>query len=91
MYKYEIDYGYGKAELWTNVGQDEAIGRFYARAGECYGIRKNIGKVTLLTHAKENLPKPWGLLPDATEMLKHTGGDTIVWDSKGEKVKSEWD
>lgn len=85
MMKYKIDYEYGVANLYTPSLDWED--RFHELAGECLGIRKSIGYVTLLETTDE---KPPYLLVDEYERLEHNG-DVIVWNDKGEKIKSEWD
>ena len=89
--KYSIDYGFGHAELWTDCGEDTVKRRFMQLANQCFGIRKSISGFSLIGSRDERLPKPWADLPGATEVLKHSGGDTIVWNDDGEKIKSEWD
>ncbi len=88
MNLYEIDYEYGKAKLWT---PDNSWRRFYDLAGQCFGIRKSIGETKLIKQSEDDIPKPWVLLKDVSEVLEHSGGDTIAWNSDGEKIKSEWD
>lgn len=83
--KYKIDYEYGVANLYTP--SPDWKDRFYELAGECFGIRKSIGKTTLLETTDE---KPPYLLVNEYERLEHNG-DVIVWNDKGEKIKSEWD
>lgn len=89
--RYDIDYEYGSAEFWTPAGDDKALGRFEALASQCFGIRKSIGATKITGVREEGIPSPWCKLEGAYEMLRHSGGDTIVWDADGEKVKSEWD
>src|SRR5690606_12852147 len=89
--KYMIDYGFGRAELWTSVAPENAERRFYQLAGQCFGIRKSIAYCEILSNVEEPIPEPWSKLKGAYEVLKDSGGDTIVWDAQGEKVKSEWD
>jgi hypothetical protein len=92
--RYKVNYQYGVAFLWTPVeGDEEAMKRFYQLAGQCFGIRKSIGE-TKLVETKKDVERPMWAHPwasDFYEALQHTGGDTIIWDNKGEKVKSEWD
>lgn len=83
--KYKIDYEHGIATLYTPSLDWED--RFEELAGECFGIRKSIGKTALLETTDE---KPPYLLVDEYERLEHHG-DVIVWNDKGEKIKSEWD
>lgn len=88
--KYEIDYEYGEAEMWTPVPPDQAEKRFYDLANQCFGIRKSIGRVYVAHMGAESIPSPWGRFEGAYEMLTHHM-DVIVWDANGEKIKSEWD
>ena len=87
---YSIDYGHGRADLWSDCGENSVEQRFMKLANQCFGIRKSIGDFTLLESFEEAIPKPWADLPGTAEMLKHNG-DTIVWNDDGEKIKSEWD
>lgn len=88
---YKIDYEYGKADFYTNRNLDDALPRFYELASDCFGIRKSIGETKIISH-KENAfcPEPWDEYKGAAEMLQHSG-DTIIWNKKGKKIKSEWD
>lgn len=83
--KYEIDYEYGKAELYTP--SDDWENRFYKLASQCFGIRKSIGKVKLIN--KEDA-KPKYEIVGEHERLEHNG-DLIVWGKDGNKIKSEFD
>ena len=83
--KYVIDYTFGIAELYTPHEDWEE--RFYTLASQCFGIRKSIGDVTLISKSDEQSPYP---LDGEYERLEHNG-DTIVWNADGEKIKSEWD
>lgn len=83
--KYTIDYQYGTAVLYTPSEKWED--RFYDLAYQCFGIRKSIGKVELISKTKENSKYR---LAGEYERLEHNG-DLIVWNKKGEKIKSEWD
>lgn len=86
----EIDYGYGKAEIWGEFDAD-TVERFFTRhANQCFGIRKSIAQVDVLFIGQGEIPSPWGLLPGAAAVLKHSG-DTVVWNAAGEKIKSEFD
>jgi len=83
--KYLIDYEYGISKLYTpNEDWEE---RFYELANQCFGIRKSIGEVRLISKEDE---KPLGVLDGEHERLEHNG-DVIIWDKKGEKIESEWD
>jgi hypothetical protein len=89
----EIDYEHGTAKLWTKdeLSTENWDNRFYHYASQCFGIRKSIGETTILCGPlPDDMPKPWCDLPDAHTLLQHSG-DTIVWDIKGEKIKTEWD
>jgi hypothetical protein len=96
MLRADIDYGDGgKASLWTpNLTEDNIEQLFYHFANQCFGIRKSITGFSLLALEEDIMPEPYSQLPDATIMLKHGGDhipDIIVWNSTGQKIKSEWD
>ena len=92
MKKAEIDYGDGgKAEFWGDFDESSVQRSFYQHANQCFGIRKSIMGFTLLSLEDSELPEPWNKLEGAAVVLKHSGGDTIIWDAAGEKIKSEWD
>ena len=86
-----IDYGSGYADLWGRFNAETVERAFYHHANQCFGIRKSIMRFELLSIEPSGMPAPWSLLPEADVMLKHTGGDTIVWNAAGDKIKSEWD
>lgn len=83
--KYIIDYEHGIAELYTPSENWEE--RFYDLAGQCFGIRKSIGKVGL--NKQEEIEPKWKVV-DEYERLEHNG-DSIIWDKDGNKIKTEWD
>lgn len=83
--KYVIDYEYGKAVLYTP--SEDWKNRFYDLAEQCFGIRKSIGKVALISASQEESQNS---LKNECERLEHHG-DLIVWDKDGNKIKSEWD
>ena len=83
--KYIIDYEYGIAKLYTP--SEDWKDRFYTLADQCFGIRKSIGNVELVK--TENV-KPKEMIENEYERLEHSG-DLIIWNKKGEKIKSEWD
>lgn len=90
--KHEIHYEFGKAVLYSPVPPEEALNRFHKLAGQCFGIRKSIGDTNLLSSMPfDGLPEPWCRFQGGHEMLVHSGGDEIIWDAKGNKIKSEWD
>lgn len=95
MKKYEINYGWGVADLYSPVEKEEAISRFFKLADQCFGIRKSITKdpPVIISVQEENIPEPWDEIEGAFEMLVHNKPipDIIVWDEEGEKIKSEWD
>ena len=87
-----IDYGEGVAELVGDFTEDTAEDFFMDHANQCFGIRKSISDFKLLSFEDERgLGDFWSKVEGAKTMLKHSGGDTIVWDDKGDKIKSEWD
>lgn len=83
--KYIIDYDYGMADLYTP--SEDWKERFHALANQCFGIRKSIGEVTLIS--KEDVETEHKL-ENEYERLEHHG-DVIIWNAEGEKIKSEWD
>lgn len=85
MSLYTIDYEYGIAKLYTPKKNWEE--RFYDLAYQCFGIRKSIGEVKLISKTED---KPRYKIESEYERLEHNG-DVIVWNKNGEKVKSEWD
>lgn len=84
--KYVIDFGYGKAELYTP--SDDWESRFYHLANQCFGIRKSIAHAKLISNTNK---EPQNKLDGEYERLEHSGWDVIVWNEKGEKIKSEFD
>lgn len=112
--KYEIDYEHCLARLWSRAPLNKPLETFEELAEQCFGIRKSIGDTKLLETIEEEIPDPWGPIPEIEFMLWHKGsmdnmpgldprvklvgkfvdamseGDLIVWNNKGEKVKSEW-
>ncbi len=90
----KINYGgtYDIAELWGDFEEEGCERFFMEHANQCFGIRKSIMGFSLQKFDADGaMPEPWSKFPDAATMLKHSGGDTIVWDSKGKKIKSEFD
>lgn len=83
--KYKIDYGFGVATLYTPSQDWE--NRFYKLASQCFGIRKSIMYSKLISSSEEN---PKNMISVEYERLEHNG-DVIIWNEKGDKIKSEWD
>ena len=85
--KYVIDYKNGIARLYTPSHDWED--RFYTLANQCFGIRKSIDceYVKLIEMSEINFEPEYY---EEYERLEHSG-DVIVWNEKGEKIKSEWD
>jgi hypothetical protein len=87
--RFVIDYEFGVATLFT-PHLENAEARFVFLASQCFGIRISIGEVKILANTAANFPEYWfNLYPDAYEILSHTGGDIIIWNESGEKIKSE--
>ena len=87
-----INYGFGVAELVGDFTEEDAEGFFMKHANQCFGIRKSISDFKLLSFDSEGeLNEFWSKIEGAKTLLKHSGGDVIVWNDKGEKIKSEWD
>ncbi len=79
--KYTIDYGYGKAILYTPYDCPEK--RFYTLADTCFGIRKSIMGCTIIkaeTKACEDF-----------ERLEFNG-DVYVWNEDGARkmIEPSW-
>ena len=86
-----INYGFGVAELIGDFTEETAERFFMKHANQCFGIRKSIADFKILTFDGDaGLNEFWSKIEGAKTMLKHSG-DTIVWNSKGEKIKTEWD
>ena len=83
--KYKIDYGFCVATLYTPSQDWE--NRFYELANQCFGIRKSVVYAHLISSSEG---KPKNMLDGEYERLEHSG-DVIVWNEKGEKIKSEFD
>ena len=83
MNEFKIDYQFGIATLYTPIEDWEE--RFYELAYQCFGIRKSIGDVKLLSRKRSSMPLDYG----GYERLEHNG-DIIVWDEHGNKIKDEW-
>jgi len=92
MSKAMIDYGCGVAELVGDFTEEDAENFFMDHANQCFGIRKSISNFRLLSFDSEvGLSDFWRTVEGSKTMLKHSGGDVIVWNDKGDKIKSEWD
>lgn len=92
MGKAMIDYGCGVAELIGDFAEENTERFFMTHANQCFGIRKSITDFKLLSFDSDGeLSEFWKTVEGAKTFLKHSGGDTIVWDDAGEKIKSEWD
>lgn len=81
-FKYLIDYEYGTAELYTPDTNWKS--RFEELAETCFGIRKSIGDITLLSKSEEEYPY-YLAIPNEYERLEHSE-DEIVWDIDGNKI-----
>lgn len=85
--KYTIDYGFGKAILYTPY---DAVERFYTLADTCFGIRKSIMQCVILK--AEDTPC------EDFERLEFNG-DVYVWREDGARkmiapswaADEEWD
>ena len=76
MTRYEIDYEFGRAMLYTPYPDWEK--RFLTLAGTCFGIRKNIGQVKLLSVKEGFEPTCLG----ECEALE-AEGDSYIWREDG--------
>ena len=83
--KYRIDYGYGYATLYTP--SEDWENRFYELASQCFGIRKSIACANLMCKTEE---EPKHKIKGECERLEHNG-DIIIWNKRGEKIKSEFE
>lgn len=85
MKKYVIDYGFGKAYLYTPYDCEK---RFYTLANTCFGIRKSIMYCNIL--------KTEDVECNDFERLEFNG-DIYVWDKDGRRKMiepwpdEEWD
>jgi len=86
----EIDYGYGKAEIWGAFDADTAERFFSTHANQCFGIRKSIAQIVVLFIEPADLPEPWDRFDGAATVLKHSD-DVVIWNADGAKIKTEWD
>lgn len=86
----KIDYGFGVAEFWSRATDAELERTFMLHANQCFGIRKSVCKFHVVKVTVAELPEFWRQIPNASVLLKHNG-DTILFDSDGNKIKSEWD
>jgi hypothetical protein len=92
-YKIDYDYEHGHATLYTSATPPaEAIERFYHLANQCFGIRKSIGEVQVIsTELHNGIPAEWKKrFRSGVELLTHHG-DVAIWNAKGRKIKSEFD
>lgn len=93
---YDIDYEYGKAELWlrNKPATDAEVEHEFVRcAAECFGIRKSIGDIRITgagadDHLPVDLDQPRART--ATHALIHSGGDEIVFDAEHECDGGPW-
>jgi hypothetical protein len=53
--KYEIDYEYGIAHVWSKKKCKDPLQTLSVLAYDCFGIRKSIGKTALLKESKEEM------------------------------------
>lgn len=103
MNKYEIDFGYGRAQLWTTAPNDEAaLADFWTAANKCFGIRKSItaDPRVSISYGEVGLPADAifvGVPEEVIVVLTHGWGDRIVFrrditfDGGFWKLRSEWD
>ena len=82
---YKINYGFGRARLYTPC--EDWYARFRDLASQCFGIRKSIGVVQLMGKSDEQPENPY---PGEYERLEHNG-DVIAWNEAGDKIKDEWE
>jgi hypothetical protein len=86
-----IDYGFGIAQLWGDFTAETVERVFYEHANQCFGIRKSISRCEIKKLEEGEFPEVFGVKPrKIATVLKHSG-DTIVWNAKGKKIKSEFD
>ena len=85
MKKYTIDYGFGRAVLYTPYDCEE---RFYTLAGTCFGIRKSISGCDIIKTEDADI--------EDFERLEFCG-DMYVWREDGARrmlepyYEEEWD
>ena len=75
--KYKIDYGIGKATLYTPY---DCKKRFYTLAGTCFGIRKNIFCCNIISKEETEC--------EDFERLEFDG-DIYIWDKDGRRKMLE--
>lgn len=96
MYRYTIDYTFGRASFYTNTADEKtALREFRQCAHACFGIRKSLHHPRILEVVESELP-PAFQGQDITHLLSHSG-DVIAFDARYEtpdgdawKVWSEW-
>lgn len=100
--KYIIDYGFGTAHFYTAYDRKpdkEIHERFYELAGTCFGIRKSILYVNIMSVTDE---KPTVDIPGVVEQLEFAftlfgGCDQYVWNEEGKRkmtspyLDEEWE
>lgn len=86
-----IDYGdLRPAEFYGDFTAETVERVFMNHANQCFGIRKSVMYFKLLSLEPTDLPHPWKKMRGAATVLKHSG-DVIVWNKRGDKIKSEFD
>ncbi len=85
MKKYYIAYGFGVAFLYTP--SSDPLERFNVLASQCFGIRKCILNPCIIDVSNE---QPLDPLEEEYERLEYNG-EVVIWNEKGEKIKSEFD
>ena len=71
-----------QAKLLTELDGDEACAQFNKLADKCFGLRKNNYGASII-HTEE--------VGKLSAVIEHNGGDLIIFDENGEKVRDEWD
>jgi hypothetical protein len=96
-FKYKIDYEYGLAELWAKDRIKNPLDKFYDLASMCFGIRKSIGQISLISEEflpiTEDISTP---VNDSEHIMKNGMGDymstmlhSLTNKSNSEKIKMD--
>ena len=83
MKLHTINHGSGTmAKMLTTLDGEAAEHSFNELADKCFGLRKsNFGAHIIATEE----------VGDAAVVIQHNGGDLIIFDTEGKKIKDEWD
>lgn len=97
--RYEIDYEHGTARFYTPTGNnfDAVLQEFSQLASQCFGLRKSLGQLRIVTYESDVLFPEELRGKGGTQAIVHNG-DSILFDEtrKSEdgrtfKIKDEFD